>query len=107
MKTGQQNGKLAAADVTPEMIADWKKKYGAVWKYEAEDGKTAFFRAADRKIAGLASTAPDPVAGNEILARNCFLAGDECIVEEDKYFFGLSRELPKYLKATVGKSQEL
>lgn len=93
--------------VTPEMIEGWKQQYGAVFKYTAEDGKTAYFRQPDRKILGMSTTAPDSVAGNEIIARNCFLGGDECIINEDTYFYGLSPHLQQYVNATSGKSEKL
>lgn len=109
VKTGKNiaTGKPTAAEVTDEMVAAWKEKYGKVFYYEATDGKKAWFRRPDRKIAGLSSTAPDAVAGNDILARNCFLGGDECIINEDEYFFGLSSHLPKFLSATLGECKEL
>ena len=107
VKTQPKSAYPSMADVTPEMIKEWKEKYGAVFKYEAEDGKAAIFRQPDRKIVGLSSSAPDNVAGNETIAKNCFLAGDECIINDDSYFYGLSPHLQKFLKAKAGKSEEL
>ncbi|HUM50487.1 MAG TPA: hypothetical protein PK431_01690 [Chitinophagales bacterium] len=98
---------ITASEVNEQMIADWKKKFDGVFKYETEDGKVGYFRMPDRKILGMSTTAPDNVAGNEIIANNCFLAGDRIILEDDKYFFGLSKELPKYIKIQTGKSTEL
>lgn len=98
---------IAAADVTPAMIAEWKAKHGSIFKYEVDD-KVAYFKSPDRKIIGASTTAPDNIAGNEMIARNCFLAGDEIILTDDEYFFGFSKELlPKMVKSKVGKSTEL
>ncbi len=98
---------IAAADVTDVMIADWKAKHGSIFKYEVDD-KVAYFKSPDRKIIGASTVAPDTVAGNEMIATNCFLAGDEIILTDDEYFFGFSKELlPKMIKSKVGKSTEL
>ncbi|MEN9458946.1 MAG: hypothetical protein RL135_1540 [Bacteroidota bacterium] len=102
-----QNMAIAADAVTPEMIESWKQQYGGVFRYTTEDGKIAYFKTPDRKILGMSTSAPDVVAGNEIVARNCFLAGDECVINEDQYFFGLQNQLSTFLKQTTGKSEEL
>jgi len=95
-------------DVTPELIDKWKSEHGGVFKYETNDGKyAAIFRMPDRKVLGMSTTAPDTVAGKEIIANNCFLAGDREIIENDSYFYGLCNELPKYMKEEMGKSIEL
>lgn len=98
---------INAADVTEQMIAEWKQKFGGVFKHETQDGKVAYFKMPDRKILGMSTIAPDNVASNEIIARNCFLAGDEIIIDDDAYFFGLCVELPKFVKTKLGKSIEL
>jgi hypothetical protein len=102
-----KNKTIAAEAVTDEMIAEWKAKYGSVFKFEVDD-KVAYFKSPDRKIVGASTTASDNVAGNEMIANNCFLAGDEIILTDDGYFYSLSRELlPKMIKSKVGKSMEL
>lgn len=95
------------SNVNQEQIDAWKKKHGSVFKYETEDGKVAYFRKPDRRIAGYAGTIADPVASNEALAKNCFLGGDAEIIDNDEYFFGLSRSLPGLMKVKLGELKEL
>lgn len=88
------NGKTAACEaaaITPEMIEGWKKKYGEVYVVSTE-GKTAYLRRPDRQIISAASVlgGPDNLKQKEVLIRNCWLGGDEEILNEDRYFLGLS-----------------
>lgn len=81
-------------EVTEEMIAAWKKKYGEVYIVSSE-GKTAYLRRPDRSIIGAASVLGglDNIKQKEVMIRNCWLGGDEDILNEDKYFFGLSGQV--------------
>ena len=67
----------AAAEVTPEIIEGWKKKYGDVFCVEAE-GRKGYLR---RGVDGLKV--------KEILLRNCWLGGDNALLDEDRYFLGI------------------
>lgn len=98
---------LKSDDVTTEDVRKWKAQFGSVFKYETEDGKVAYFRTPDRKILGLSTSAPDTVAGNEMVAKNCFLAGDDAIITEDKYFFGLQKKMAQLVKVASGNLEEL
>lgn len=96
--------------ITPEMIAGWKAEHGSVFKYQSEDGKAAFFRAPKRiemEAATSLATAGKPIQSNTMLAKATFLGGDECIVSEDSYFFGLSIHLQKTIKKVEGELTEL
>lgn len=86
-----QNKTTANGEVTAEMIAAWKKKYGDVYVVTSE-GKTAYLRRPDRNIIGAASVlgGQDPIKQKEVMIRNCWLGGDEALLDEDKYFLGLS-----------------
>lgn len=98
---------MESKKVTKENIEAWKKKHGAIFKYTTDDGKEAYFRKPDRKIAGYAGTISDPVASNEALAKNCFLGGDHEVISDDEYFFGLSQHLKGLVKVKMGELKEL
>lgn len=81
-------------EITPEQIAEWKAKYGDVWKITVED-KVAYLRSPDRKTLGYASGvgANDPMKFNEILLKNCWLDGDIEIQINDSLFLSASSKL--------------
>ena len=101
--------KPTAAEVTPPMIAEWKEKFGSVFLYKSEDGKVAYFKKPDRQIVDASSSlAKDhPVKSNELLAKSCFLGGDEEVISVDEYFFGLNSWLKDLIKTKLGELQEL
>lgn len=84
----------ATTTVTPDQIADWKRKYGEVYVASSE-GRTAYLRRPDRKIISAAAVlgGSDNLKQKEILIRNCWLGGDEEMLAEDKYFLGLSTQI--------------
>lgn len=94
--------------VTPEQIAEWKKKHGRVYKYEV-DGKVAYLRNVDRATYALAAskiTSAGPAKFNDIVLENIWLGGDEEIRKEDGYYFGLIdfvEELMAKKKGTLGE----
>lgn len=101
--------KPTATEVTQAVIDGWKEKHGKVTRYKAHD-KVAYFRTPTRKEAEAASVlAQDkkPVQSNEMLAKACFLGGDEEIIKEDKYFFGLSTHLQNLIDTVAGELTEL
>ncbi len=102
--------KLPADQVTSEVIAEWKQKHGNVFQYEAEDGKKAYFRKPSRpeiEAASALAISNKQIQSNAMLARTTFLGGDECIINEDQYFFGLSGHLAKIIKKVEGELTEL
>ncbi len=80
----------AAAEVTPEIIEGWKKKYGDVFCVEAE-GRKGYLRRPDRRIIASANVlgGVDGLKVKEILLRNCWLGGDNALLDEDRYFLGI------------------
>jgi hypothetical protein len=86
-------------EITPEQIAEWKAKHGDVWKITVED-KVAFLRSPDRKTLGYASSvgASDPMKFNEILLKNCWLAGDMEIQTNDALFLSASSKLAQLIE---------
>ncbi|MCY4418878.1 MAG: hypothetical protein OXB93_03415 [Cytophagales bacterium] len=77
-----------------DKIAVWKKQHGTVYEISVE-GKKGFFKAPDRAILGYAMSnqAQDPLSYHEIIARNCWLGGDELLLSEDKLFLSLCTRL--------------
>lgn len=85
---------IAAKDVTKEMIADWKKKHGDVFKIEV-DGKAGYLKKPDRKTLMYATSvvSSNPLKFNEILLNSCWLGGDDEIKTDDTLFLSASSKL--------------
>jgi len=76
-----------------EQIADWKKKYGDVFKVEAGDS-VCYLKKPDRKtLSYVATLGNNPIRANEALLQNCWIDGDESIKTDDEKFFGVSAKL--------------
>lgn len=75
-------------------IAELKAKHGDIFKLTVGD-KCAIMKTPDRKILSFAtkSAEKDPLAFNEALLKNCFVAGDTEIRDDDAYFLGASQKL--------------
>lgn len=101
--------KPTAAEVTTEIIAGWKKAHAKIVQYKTEDGKIAFFKNPDLTTVDAASAvaASNPMKSNVILAKACFLGGDEEVVTEDKYIFGLGNHLRQLIVKVEGELSEL
>lgn len=89
-------------------IEAWKKKYGEIYVYEV-DGKTCYLKAADRKTISAAAVVGngDMMKYNEIILKNCWLGGDEEIMEEDRYFLGISQTLAELIEIKQGALKKL
>jgi len=78
---------------TGEQIADWKKKYGDIFKVEVGDS-VCYLKKPDRKtMSYVATLRENPVRSNEVLLQNCWLGGDESIKTDDEKFYGVSGKL--------------
>jgi hypothetical protein len=90
---------MEGKEVTQEQINAWKELYEDVWKITV-DGKVAFLKSPDRKTLGFASSvgASDPMKFNEILLKNCWLAGDMEIQTNDKLFLSASSKLAELIE---------
>lgn len=102
--------KPSAKEVTAEIIAQWKEKYGKVTKYQTTDGKTVFFRSPSRpEIAATqaANQDSDGITSNEVLAKATALGGDLEILTQDKYLMGLGKHLKKIFETVEGEATEL
>lgn len=77
-----------------------KAKYKDVFELKIENSY-AYLRKPNRKELGAASTmgATDPLAFNESLLADCWLAGDENIKTDDELFLAACQVLPTLLEA--------
>jgi hypothetical protein len=95
------------ATATAEQIAEWKEKYGKVFKYEV-DGKICYLRPVDRTTYSVAASkiSTSPAKFNEIIIDKIWLAGDEELRKDDEYYFGLIdfvEELMNKKKGSLGE----
>ena len=92
---------------TPEQIAEWKEKYGKVFKYEV-DGKVCYLRPVDRNLYSLAASkiSTSPAKFNEIVLKGIWLGGCDDLQKLDSYYFGLIdfvEELMEKKKGSLGE----
>lgn len=94
--------------VTKEQIADWKKKYGDVFKISV-DGKVCYLHKPDRKTLSYASSVgqKDPIKFNEIMIKNCWIAGDEEIKTDDSLFLAVSEKLADVVETKEAELEKL
>lgn len=94
--------------VTPEQVEAWKKKHGDVFCVTVA-GKTAYLKRPDRKTLGAAAVIGknDPMKYNEIMLRNCWLAGDEEIKTDDALFLGVSAKLGELIDIKEAELKKL
>ena len=82
-------------EVTPEMIATWKQKYGEnniklieLYKADAEDPLICYARVPDRLITSQYWTWIDKnmKKAGEVIIKNCLLTNKEVVLADDEYF---------------------
>lgn len=107
MKKEQAEG-YKVETVNQVTIDEWKKKYGRVFRVDVA-GRSAYLKKPDRRVLALASVegGKDPFKYNEVLLRNCWLAGDETIQEDDELFLGVSAKLQELIKIEEADLVEL
>ncbi|KAA6348041.1 hypothetical protein EZS27_004493 [termite gut metagenome] len=95
-------------EVTQAQIDEWKVKYGDVFCIEV-DGKIVYLRKPDRKALSAAAIVgkSDPIKYNEILLKNCWLAGDEEIKTNDDLFLGVSGKLSGIIEIKEAELKKL
>lgn len=102
--------KFTADQITEQLIAELKKKYKNVFKFKTEDGKVALFRSPSRQemeAASVLASSNKFLQSNTMLAKATFLGGDECIINDDQYFYGLTEHLKAIIKKVEGELTEL
>lgn len=100
------NKNIPAAEVTPEMIEQWKKEHGAVYKISVED-KAVYLRSPTRRDLSYASTVKDPIKYNETILKACWLAGDEEVKKEERLFLGIAGKLDGIMEVAQADLEKL
>lgn len=93
---------------TPEEIAKLKKENGALYGYEV-DGLSCILRQPSRKVIEAASVLGQdaPFKFAEVVIQNCWVAGDEELRTEDRYFMGLAQKINEIVEIKVGEVKKL
>lgn len=94
--------------ITKEQIAEWKKQHGEIFKLEVDD-KVAILKTPDRKTLSYATSIAqkDPLKFNEILLKNCWVAGDEEIKTNDALFLSASSKLADLIEIKEATLEKL
>jgi hypothetical protein len=89
-------------------IEEWKKQHGDVYRI-AVDGKECYLKPPSRKTLGYASVAAreNPLKFNEVILRDCWLAGDEEIRTDDTLFLSVSGHLDKLIQIKEAELEKL
>lgn len=95
-------------NITQEQISEWKTKHGQVFKLKIED-KECYLKIPDRKTLSYATSKAqkDPLEFNEILLKNCWLAGDEEIKTDDVLFLSASSKLGELIEIKEASLEKL
>lgn len=90
-------------------LQELRAKHPNLSVYRTSDGKTAYFKSPTRQILGYASSVSngDNIAYKQIIAENCFVAGDREILEQDKYFLGLAGKILQLVEIVEGELEKL
>ncbi|MCZ2393054.1 MAG: hypothetical protein LC105_04245 [Chitinophagales bacterium] len=85
--------------LSQEEINQLKAKHGALHLLEVED-KWAILKNPSRKTLSYASSvaSKDPIKFGEILLKDCMVAGDDEIQNEDAYFLAASAKVAELIK---------
>jgi len=86
-------------NATKEQIQEWKAKYGDVFCITVE-GKSCYLKKPSRKALGYASMAgkENPLKFNEVLLKDCWIAGDEDIQTNDDLFLAVSAKIGEIIE---------
>ncbi len=85
--------------VDQKQVDAWKEKHGEVYKINVGD-KVCYLKEPSRKALSFAAAAgqTDPLRYNEIILKDCWLAGDEEIQTNNGLFLSVSAQLPKLIE---------
>lgn len=88
---------------TAEQVAQWKSKHREIYVYEA-DGKKCWIRKPTRNDISIAAIeSPELLKRREIIVNMCWLAGDDVLRNEDKYFYGIANVIDQAMEVVQGK----
>ena len=99
--------------VSQEQINEWKAKYGEIVKITVKDevngDKCCYLHKPTRKTLSYASVAGknDALKFNEIVLRDCWLAGDEEIKTDDTLFISASAKLADLIDVKEAELEKL
>jgi len=93
---------------TAQQVEQWKRKHGEVFVYEADD-LACYMKRPDRQVVELASVRgqESPFKFAEVIIANCWLAGNEELRTEDRYFMGLSQKVSELVEIRTGELKKL
>ena len=96
------------ATITSTQIDAWKKQHGDIYMISVED-KAAYFRSPDRNTMSymMSQGQSNPMSAIEILAKNCFVGGDQVLLEDNQYFFAVVQQLDKLMRAKEASLKKL
>lgn len=99
--------------VTQEQINEWKAKYGEIVKITVKDetkgDKVCYLHKPTRKTLSYASVAGknDTLKFNEVILRDCWVAGDEEIKTDDTLFLSVSAKLNALIEIKEAELEKL
>lgn len=100
---------IPSSQVTPEMKAQWSRQYGEGRCAVVRSGeKACYLKPPSRTDVGAYGVAfrSNPVKANEFLLKQCWLAGDEEFIEDDKYFFAAVEHLSGLIESTEAELEK-
>jgi len=94
--------------MTKTEIEKLKAKHGQLHMLVVED-KWAILKAPSRKVLSMASASAskDPMKFNEIILKNCMIAGDDEIQTDDAYFLAASSQISEIIEVKEAKISKL
>jgi len=101
--------------LTPEEIKAFKTTYGKVYKLSVKSDEDdsieaqCFIHKPSRQVLDLAASSSKVKDSkfNETILKNCWLAGDKSIVENDDHFYAVSKQLNSVIKFKEAELVEL
>jgi acyl-coenzyme A synthetase/AMP-(fatty) acid ligase len=93
---------------TKEEIQALKEEHGDIFLLSVED-KCCILKTPNRKILSYATTASqkDPLKFNEVILKNCFVAGDTEIKDDDSYFLSAGKQLVDIIEVKESRLEKL
>ena len=94
---------------TDKEIQDFKKQYGDIFMLTVEDEAACLLKKPDRKTLSMATslTSKSPMKSNEVILRNCWLAGDDVIKTKDEYFLAACQQLEQLIEFKSAEIKKL
>ena len=85
-------------ELTKDEFTALEKQHGKLFTIEGE-GKVCYLkRPGRRELKHAGSEGVDDITYNEILMRDCFVAGDKAFLDDDYYFLGAMGKLSEVLE---------